>query len=1070
MSAAQSVDNTLRVRLPAGPRPVHLKHSVDINIDRAFQDEMWGVVANLARNRHRTTKDEYYKACLLESSSYLSVLASPICLLPVAYVVIGQCVAEHGRPFSRALEIAARSRSENPADWTGAVEAIKTMVDDNISPKDVDALDLYEFAAVNHTTNYAKSIGILRVRLTKALPKDRSAGLKCLEACMWHSDWENAQEIAASLNKNFPGDRKFLFYNILTTFLVATAHGTNAMKKKLFPNLAKAQADRAFNLRPLAGKEQTPLDLTDITEGEIEFWLHIRRELGSAEENLKLLSLPNWGPMFFLEHGFDRAFLQSMRVLATNEQWEEVRRITNIVLDNVIALGQRNPDERFSDFDASGINVSTEWTLWTSYIYAARKLPDAEEALTAFSYKLRKAMGVLTNFGCITSVTQKNYDMILLYSAFYRARAITNSSNAKSKDSVVHPLVKLAKTHFTSTASFDHLKGFMDVLNKVEVDEFVGAMGSEHTEDLEGMDMYDKLVLLALRLKIRFFQSTSLTSNEECSFCQSLTKEGPDCETCLKSITECALDAFRNGMPDPAVSQKVADGGEDPFRSLAILGSICLIKLAGAGHESWRHVKESPLYHTNIQLFLQAIVWLDFYSRKSPTDNQLRLLLVRLYVMMGSITQANELLKDCGIKNSLLETIGVVAIDRMASISPGHFVAEVNPTSTVADRWTYYFEVAIRKRYPDSVIKSLQAGNYGAVPQCIQLAQLLSGNCTLVVAWVENRRALRLKTGRSESTMGENELVQSLREYELKDRTVYDHLPQWAGPQSLSIQELTAYGPLPTNRRCQLSVLAEQFIDIMSHVHAKDLKGSAVDWQIVIEYCKVIQSDIETHMFTEGRREKDLTGAETYYFRTVGLLAKLVKLVLKHASSAASTKETKQDIIRTVDRILVVTGYHTQDFLALPKGIHAKMHTLHGVNALHAMGMLRDSALFIKYTAQYLSSALDRIKTTDKAHGAEEVAWLAPEIKKLAAAAAAADATMKERIQKLADGLNTTGWVDRILGWVFGENDETGEGFGDKIAAKMAPFIPMDSREVWAADVAGSWRDVISKWQNVKFD
>lgn len=78
MSTGHTVDDMLRIRLPAGPRRVQLKHSVDINIDRAFQDGMWAVVANLARNRHRTTKDEYYKVCPIESSSYLSVLASPI--------------------------------------------------------------------------------------------------------------------------------------------------------------------------------------------------------------------------------------------------------------------------------------------------------------------------------------------------------------------------------------------------------------------------------------------------------------------------------------------------------------------------------------------------------------------------------------------------------------------------------------------------------------------------------------------------------------------------------------------------------------------------------------------------------------------------------------------------------------------------------------------------------------------------------------------------------------------------------------------------------------------------------
>lgn len=94
-------------------------------------------------------------------------------------------------------------------------------------------------------------------------------------------------------------------------------------------------------------------------------------------------------------------------------------------------------------------------------------------------------MHVLTNLGYMNSVLQKNYDMIVLYASFYRARAVTNSSHSKSKDSFVPPLVELAKKHFTSTTSFAHLKAFMETLNKAEVDEFVGAMGSEHTEDLE---------------------------------------------------------------------------------------------------------------------------------------------------------------------------------------------------------------------------------------------------------------------------------------------------------------------------------------------------------------------------------------------------------------------------------------------------------------------------------------------------------------------------------------------------------------------------------------------------------
>ncbi len=93
------------------------------------------------------------------------------------------------------MEIAAKSRGDNATDLTVGRETVQAMVNDNITVKDVDALDLYEFAVDGLSMDYAKTIGVLRARLAKALPKDRNAGLKCLEACMWNSDWENAQEV-----------------------------------------------------------------------------------------------------------------------------------------------------------------------------------------------------------------------------------------------------------------------------------------------------------------------------------------------------------------------------------------------------------------------------------------------------------------------------------------------------------------------------------------------------------------------------------------------------------------------------------------------------------------------------------------------------------------------------------------------------------------------------------------------------------------------------------------------------------------------------------------------------------
>lgn len=98
--------------------------------------------------------------------------------------------------LSQAIEIAAKSRGDNATDRTIGREVVQAMVNDNTVLKDVDALDLYEFAIDGLSMDYAKTIGVLRARLAKALPKDQNIGLECLEACMWHSDWENAQEVS----------------------------------------------------------------------------------------------------------------------------------------------------------------------------------------------------------------------------------------------------------------------------------------------------------------------------------------------------------------------------------------------------------------------------------------------------------------------------------------------------------------------------------------------------------------------------------------------------------------------------------------------------------------------------------------------------------------------------------------------------------------------------------------------------------------------------------------------------------------------------------------------------------
>ena len=88
---------------------------------------------------------------------------------------------------------------------------------------DLDAIEFYdqalELILPKPGASWSRVIGHLRWQLVRATPKDVDAGRTCFRACLARGDYENARHIANSLEKNFPGNREYVFWNITTMFL-----------------------------------------------------------------------------------------------------------------------------------------------------------------------------------------------------------------------------------------------------------------------------------------------------------------------------------------------------------------------------------------------------------------------------------------------------------------------------------------------------------------------------------------------------------------------------------------------------------------------------------------------------------------------------------------------------------------------------------------------------------------------------------------------------------------------------------------------------------------------------------
>ena len=95
------------------------------------------------------------------------------------------------------MKTCAESQVDDPNAKLAAVAAVAKYVKDGTVIKDVDALDLLEWATLDvaDEDDFLETFGPLRVRAVKASPKDRLAASRCLESCLIHWDLNSAQQV-----------------------------------------------------------------------------------------------------------------------------------------------------------------------------------------------------------------------------------------------------------------------------------------------------------------------------------------------------------------------------------------------------------------------------------------------------------------------------------------------------------------------------------------------------------------------------------------------------------------------------------------------------------------------------------------------------------------------------------------------------------------------------------------------------------------------------------------------------------------------------------------------------------
>ncbi|KAH7027550.1 N-acetyltransferase B complex non catalytic subunit-domain-containing protein [Microdochium trichocladiopsis] len=1078
------------------PYMPNLRPTVDIKLESDWHNAQWTSVGTIAAQRYRATKDPYYLA----------------------------------------IEIVARSWNADRLEENAGRDAVEKMVKDNVVVKDADTLDLYEYACALVPMSYPDTLGELRMRLVKAAPKDVVACQRCLDATLSNFDWVHAQQIAASMDRSFPNERKMLFRNILSTHLLTMTPACPPEKKVLFQTLTRRMIDKAFCQHFEASFDSKKPGRAISTEAEFDLWCEILLSCPKAEVLKTLFQQvvengekrrPLAHPISLLKTGNAPVVRRILKYLADIEAWSEVYDVCREIVASATSLNQvdgRSIAERKSEPEAvhevhaartaaelAVLAVGTEWSTWSLLLRASRYQPDPEAALKESLDAIESAHDALGVSKRLTRSHSAYCDLAVLH---YNFAVEPQEQQQGSENTRLLALATYVINNYRSPSVYDETQAFIEMLSPAEAKQFRTILAT----NLEQDDVFKRFVTTALRLRVQFTIATHVAAI--CSACGTELSCQEYCAKCLRQIAITALQQYKVAMSNSELRDNVLPKTPvDPISDFAVIGACALLKLGDAGDGTRPGAPGiSALADADVQLVLQAIVLLEAYFAALPKNDALRMMLVKLYLLIGCVSRAKTLWDSFGVKNAILDSLAPLFYDRLSTFAP-HFFASTsasgggNPTSM--SPLVSYFDTALRRTYPRGLKDALDYDSYSSIAGLYGFYEKLKTSCSMVMVRTEARRGRRFNQLRNPHCIDDDPLIRNLStRHKLSEVTDFSCLPNLGRRGSPTITEMLNLGPPQSETRTLLGLIGERFIDIISYAQPKEYKPAKPSQVLAADLLYALEKteDLLQQLYAVVNRgsggssgssssnkpvRRVLTAAEHSYYgvleETMTLYAALIRVCSPDHQQQQPLPEIKTSVEQTINSISDLLQDQASDALSALENNNpgqpstTTASTLAGIIDLHALGMLRESTTLIKLAAASVSAALDKIRVVDKARAAaKDLAWIEKPLKDLKATCGAVEDKCKARVKSLAAEVGSVPWQSKVrelvlaadvaavaLGADRGDGDEVEEEekqFRQELTALVRDCASGDARlREWAATVTQSWKELLGGWATVQY-
>ncbi|CAK7199342.1 hypothetical protein SEUCBS139899_002020 [Sporothrix eucalyptigena] len=993
-----------------------LKNGVDMQLQAAFAEQNWPTVIRLADKRFKVSKDLYFEA----------------------------------------VRAAAESRLDGVVDKTAAAVLVDQWVRGNVTP-DFEAIELLEWAVDDGALSapdgsgggpgrYTDTFGVLRVRAVKAHPRNVPANIACLRACLVAWDLVNAQQIATVLDKSSTKhDRRYMFWAILLTHLLAGDASQPPPKRNIYGMLAQKQLEKAAEAPEANGLSATTPPAGDRTlRDEEEFLLYLRvlAAHGTADNYAaRALHSKTGAAVQLAGAGRKQLVDEVLTQLRVDRKWDAIFELCKQALSLETEGGV--PSTQACDV-----------RLWKLFVMAAQEQDNVEAAFDTVQTLLTKFVASPK----LPQLYRKNVSLALLETTFSLPPSLVPESKDGQSSVQVEQLLSYIEAHLDKASLFNDVRSFVEKLPFADAKDLLNRLSttSEDTSStLRRVLVFKLRYLLATCPETRFPRSVLYAQTEEnqaqadtlllkgesaklfetaCKVCHNAAPAANGCTHCLESIASGALQLHRALSDDPSfVRDTLPSLDKDPRIDLSVVAASAFLRL---------------------DRVLSAALILDAQQAlQRAADNDdipLRLLLVRLSLRVGCGTQALALWQPLGVKRSILDALGPLFYDRLATSSPGLFAGAVGPRQgPLLEPVKQYFSTVLRHPSAVRIWDAFASGSYSSILDMAAYQTRLQQSATRVMAVVEERRAARALGGRTEP------VPEDLPSGSLFNATDYGALPNLESSFGACLAERVSLGPGFSSTgvvRLQLGVLSERFLDVVAfkppkeYKPAKPAEAAARDRAYVAESLAMIEMRLDDLLHKTVDVRSQLTPGEWSYYTAVSVLVGYASLALDATATPSIFALLTKTLTTTVD--LLRGALPTPDNL------------LQTMSDLHSVGLLRETAVAIKHTALYLTAHHDREAQRDRSGKSGLSKEALAGVAQLKTLSTRAFSDVKAHLKTTKDTLSQGGLSSKLKG----------DALQGNVGKALVEAVGADAVDSWAEHLLDGWRATLQGWTHVQME